>query len=105
LDELGKILGELVDVAKAPIEIDFTQRNAKLSVGRIITADTKTILGPNGEPMTLAGAKLSNVLGTPAEVGESLRLKVSLPALGVQLDLQGRSAMRGRFSYRHEPKA
>ena len=103
LDELGNILGELVGVERVPIEIDFAQRRAKLTVGRAITADTKTIIGPNGDPMTLAGAKLSNVLGTPAEVGESLRLKVSLPALGVQLDLQGRSAMRGRFSYRHEP--
>lgn len=105
LDELGRILGELVSVERVPIEIDFAQRRAKLSVGRAIAADTKTILGPNDEPMTLAGARLSNVLGTPAEVGESLRFKVSLPALGVQIDLQGRSAMRGKFSYRHEPKA
>ncbi|MPZ34713.1 MAG: DUF1326 domain-containing protein [Rhodospirillales bacterium] len=103
LGELGNILGDLVGVARAPIEIDFAQRRAKLTVGRSIAVDTKTILGPNDEPMTLAGAKLSNVLGTPAEVGESLRLKVSLPALGVQLDLQGRSAMRGRFGYRHQP--
>ena len=104
LDELGRILGDLVGVERVPIEIDFAERRAKLSVGRIIAADTKTILGPNDEPMTLAGAKLSNVLGTPAEVGESLRLKVSLPALGVQIDLQGRSAMRGKFGYRHEPR-
>ena len=103
LGELGRLWATLPVSARAPIEIDFAARRAKLTVGRSIAAETKTITGPNGEPMTLAGAKLSNVLGTPAEVGESLRLKVGMPSLGVQLDLQGRSAMRGRFSYRHEP--
>ncbi|WP_043345533.1 DUF1326 domain-containing protein [Belnapia moabensis] len=103
LGELGRLLGDLAGVARAPIEIDLAARRAKLTVGRSIATETKTLTGLNGEPMTLAGARLSNVLGTPAEVGESLRLKVGMPSLGVQLDLQGRSAMRGRFSYRHEP--
>ena len=105
LGELGRLLGEFRGVERVPIEVEFAARRAKLSVGRRIAADTETVVGPNGELMTLANAKLSTVLGTPAEVGESRRFRVAIPTLGVNLDLQGRSAMRGRFDYHHERAA
>ena len=105
LGELGRLLGELLGIERATIEVELSSRRAKLTVGSRIAADTETLVGPNGEPTTLADAKLSNVLGTPAQVGESHRFKVGLPVLGVNLDLRGRSAMRGRFEYNHEPAA
>ncbi len=103
LGELGRLLGELVLVERAQVEVEFGGRHARLSVGLHVTADTETLIGPQGEPMSLAGARLSEVLGTPAEVGVSHRLKVGLPALGIDLDLKDRSAMRGAFAYRHAP--
>ena len=101
LGELSNLLGELLGVERAAIEVELGARQARLSVGTKVHAETTTLVGPGGEPTTLAGARLSSVLGTPAEVGESRRFKVALAPLGIQLDLQGRSAMRGRFSYRH----
>ncbi len=53
--------------------------------------------------MTLSDGKLSEVLGSPAEVGESWRFRVGLAAHGMDLDLRGRSTMSGRFSYEHMP--
>ena len=103
LDELGRLLGELVRIERAPIEVELGARHARLTVGRSITAETETLIGPQGEPMTLAGARLSEVLGTPADVGISHRLKAGLPELGIDLDLRDRSAMRGVFAYRHTP--
>jgi hypothetical protein len=103
LDELGRILGELVRIERAPIEVELGERYARLTVGRRVTAETETLIGPQHEPMTLAGARFSEVLGSPAEVGVSLRLKASLPELGIDLDLKDRSAMRGAFAYRHAP--
>lgn len=103
LGELGRLLGELVGVERAPIEVEFKARRATLSVGQRITADTESLTGANGELTMLSGAKLSTVLGTPAEVGESQHVRIDVPRLGIQLDLRGRSAMRGRFAYRHAP--
>lgn len=103
LAELAGLLGELLGIERVPIEVEFSARRAALTVGRRILADTSTLLGPAGRPTTLADAKLSAVLGSPAEVGVSRRFKVGLPGHGIDLDLRGRSAMRGRFSYQHDP--
>lgn len=103
LGELAGLLGELLDIERVPIDVVFDARRASLTVGRRITAETSSLVGPGGRPTTLADAKLSNVLGSPAEVGVSRRFKVGLPGHGIDLDLRGRSAMRGRFEYRHDP--
>lgn len=103
LGELAGLLGELLGIEREPIEVEFGARRAVLTVGRRIAADTSTLIGPAGRPTTLADAKLSTVLGSPAEVGVSRRFKVGLPGQGIDLDLRGRSAMRGRFSYQHDP--
>ena len=54
--------------------------------------------------MALNDGKLSNVLGSPAEVGESGRFRVGLAAHGMEMDVRGRSTMSGRFSYVHVPR-
>lgn len=105
LGELTELLGELLGIERLPIEVSFSPRRASLTVGRRIAAETSSILGPSGLPTTLADAKLSTVLGSPAEVGVSHRFKVGLPGHSIDLDLRGRSAMRGRFKYRHNPAA
>ena len=105
LGELAELLGELMGVERAPIEVEFSARRAKLTVGRRIAADMVSMMGPGGKPTTLTDARLSTVLGTPAEVGQSRRFKVGMPGHGIDLDLRGRSAMRGRFTYRHQPAA
>ena len=53
--------------------------------------------------ITLDDGLLSEVLGTPAEVGESWRFRVGLSSYEIAADLRGRSTMRGRFSYDHAP--
>jgi hypothetical protein len=53
--------------------------------------------------MALNEGKLSKVLGTPAEVGESGRFRVALSPQAMDLDVRGRSTMSGHFAYRHVP--
>lgn len=105
LGELSGLLGELLGVESVPIEVVLGARRANLTVGRRIAAETSSLVDPSGQPTTLSNARLSGVLGTPAEVGVSRRFKVGLPGHGIDLDLRGRSAMRGRFEYRHDPAA
>lgn len=105
LQELADLLGELLGVEHAPITLRREGRLTTLSVGKRLLVEGVGIEGPNGRLTTLSNGKLSEVLGTPAEAGESWRMRVGLGAHGMELDLRGRSTMSGRFSYEHAPKA
>jgi hypothetical protein len=101
LQELSDLLGDLLGVEHAPITLRREGRLTTLSVGKRILVEGTTNEGPAGRAMTLSDGKLSTVLGTPVEVGESWHFRVGLAAHGMELDLAGRSTMAGRFSYRH----
>jgi hypothetical protein len=63
-------------------------------------------MATEGKPdriITLSDGMLSEVLGTPVEVGESWRFRIGLGSHEMEMDLRGRSTMRGRFSYDHTP--
>jgi len=104
LGELAGLLGELLGVEHAAITLRREGRLTTLTVGRQIRVEGTASEGPAGHVTTLNDAKLSSVLGTPAEVGVSCSFRVGLPALATDLDLRGRSTMAGRFSYEHTPK-
>lgn len=105
LDELTELLGELVAVEHSPIALRREGRLTTLTVGRRrrIWVEGATSEGPFGRPITLSDGKLSAVLGSPAEVGESWRMQVGLSSHGIDLDVRGRSTMSGGFSYQHVP--
>jgi len=103
LQQLADLLGELLAVEHAPIALQQQGRLTTLTVGQRLLVEGMTKEGPNGQLMTLTDGKLSNVLGTPVEVGESWRFRVGLALHGMEIDLRGRSTMRGRFSYEHTP--
>ncbi len=104
LGELAVILGEILSVERMPIEITSEGRRSHMTVGRTIEADTYVLVGATGQNTTLSQARLSVVLGDPAEVGVASRLKVGMPGQGIDFDLRGRSAIRGSFHYQHDPK-
>jgi hypothetical protein len=103
LQELADLLGELLAVESAPITLRREGRLTTLTVGKRIEVEGTASEGPSGRPMTLSNGKLSEVLGSPAEIGESWRFRVGLSAHAMDLDLRGRSTMSGRFSYEHIP--
>jgi hypothetical protein len=103
LQELSELLGELIAVEHAPVTLRREGRLTTLSVGRSIFVEGVTSEGPSGRRMSLTDGELSEVLGSPAEVGESYRFRIGLPSAELQVDLQGRSTMTGRFSYAHAP--
>lgn len=105
LQELGDLLGELLGVEPAPIELRRKGRLTTLTVGRRIRVEGTAREGPSGSLIALNDGKLSNVLGSPAEVGESGRFQIGLGVHGMEMDLRGRSTMSGRFSYVHGPTA
>jgi hypothetical protein len=107
LEELAELLGELLAVEHSRIALRREGRLTTLAVGqrRRIWVEGTTSEGPFGRHITLSDGKLSGVLGSPAEVGESWRMRVGLSSHGMDLDVRGRSTMSGRFSYEHSPEA
>lgn len=101
LQELAGLMGELLDVQTTNIGIRHEGRFSTLSVGRRVLIESAATEGPDGRLMTLNDGKLAEVLGSPAEIGESWRFRVGLAAFGMEMDLRGRSAMKGQFSYVH----
>jgi FtsP/CotA-like multicopper oxidase with cupredoxin domain len=105
LQELADILGQLAGVERAPIELRREGRVTTLIVDHRIRIEGATNEGPSGRPMALNDGRLSKVLGSPAEVGESGRFRIGLTGHGMEMDVRGRSTMSGRFSYVHTAKA
>jgi hypothetical protein len=103
LQELADLLGELLGVEHAPITIRREGRFTTLTIGRRVLVEGAVSEGPSGRFITLSDGKLSNVLGSPAEVGESWRFRIGLPRHDMDVDLRGRSTMSGRFFYEHTP--
>ena len=101
LEELGVLLGALESVERAEIQLESVGAALTLTVGRRIAGDGQVLSGADGETTELAHARLSNVLGTPAEVGTASRLRIDLATQGFDIDVSGRAAMRGRFRYEH----
>jgi hypothetical protein len=105
LQDLADLLGEFLGVEHSPIELRREGRLTTLTVGRRILVEGITSEGPSGRPMTLNNGKLSNILGSPTEVGESSRFRIGLSSHSINMDLRGRSTMSGRFSYEHSPES
>jgi hypothetical protein len=107
LEELAELLGELLAVEHSRIMLRREGRLTTLAVGRRrrIWVEGATSEGPLERPITLSDGRLSAVLGSPAEVGESWRMQVGLSGHGMDLDVRGRSSMSGSFSYQHLPAA
>jgi hypothetical protein len=101
LAELGRLLGDFMGVEAANIQLEHRGRRSLLSVGQRVQVEATARMGPAGKITTLADAQLSEVLGTPAEVGTTERFRIGLPEHGLDIDIQGRSATRGWFTYAH----
>jgi hypothetical protein len=97
--ELGKLIGEVVSVERAPIK--FTVRNGKgmLSVGADIHAEMEPYIGPHGEPTKLVETVFSTIPGSPAYVSKASRYRAKNAKLGYDLDIQGHNAIQGHFSF------
>jgi len=103
LRELADLLGELLGVDHGSITLRQEGRLTTLTVDKHLLVEGTITEGNPGRVITLGDGLLSEVLGTPAEVGESWRFRVGLSSHMIDADLRGRSLMRGRFSYDHAP--
>jgi hypothetical protein len=104
LQELKELAGRDPIIRRAQTRYTYDGKTTTLSVGEkgeMGTVDMFPLVGALGRVTTLADSALALVLGTPAEVGKSTHFQISINRAPFDVDLENRSASRGRFSYHH----
>jgi hypothetical protein len=98
-DPPGDLAEDVKSVQRAAITLTSDGGTTELTVGPAVLTSVKPLLGSTSRIIALVDGALAKVLGTPAEVCKSSRFKVDVAGENFDLDLQGRSANRGRFVY------
>jgi len=99
LGELADMLGELIAQRSAKIDISWQGDKATLDIEGMIQTANEPKIGPSGRITSLVDPEMSAVFGSPALVGKSTQFHVALPELEAAIDVKGRSAQTGWFSY------
>lgn len=68
-------------------------------MGSTAYAELEPYLGPTGEPTKLVESIFSTIPGSPAFVGKAGTFRMHEQKLGIDLDLSGRNAIQGFFTF------
>jgi hypothetical protein len=97
--DLAQLIGEVVEVVRAPIDFSIEKGSGHLRIGDAVDAEMQAFVGATGEQTTLHDAAFSVIRNAPAYAGKSTRFKASHQGLGLDLDIQGRSSVQGAFLF------
>lgn len=101
--DLAQLIGDVVSVERAPITFSIEKGKGQLRIGppeeAHLDAEMSPFEGATGERTTLNDAVFSVIRGAPAYVGTAPKMKASSQALGLDLDLKGKSAIQGQFMF------
>ncbi len=97
--DMAQLVGEVVAVERAPITFGIVKGKGQLKIGTHLDTEINPLEGPTGRRTTLHDAALSVIEDAPYYVGKADYLKASHPALGLNLDIHGKSAVQGRFAF------
>ncbi len=103
--ELVKLVGEVIDVRRAPIRFDVREGKGTFVVGDVVEAKLEPFLGPSGKPTTLLESIFSTVPGSPAYVGKASSYRQRSPELKQDITLQGHNAILSDFAFDHRDAA
>jgi hypothetical protein len=101
LADLAGLVGEVIDVRRAPISHEIHDGRGMLTVGDVIAAEMAPYTGPDGATTTLRDSIFSTVPGSPAWVGKASRYAVDLPDDGFQWTFEGRNAIQAEYRISH----
>ncbi len=99
LSDLAKLIGEVVEVADAPIRFDFREGQGTIRVGEVVSADMQPYADAQGRPTKLVDSVFSTIPGSPAYVGKATKHRVNLPKHKMQWEFTGRNAVLGQFRF------
>ena len=99
LEDLSKLVGEMVGVERAPITFDVQGGKGTLRIGTDAEAVMEPYRGPTGEVTTLNESIFSTIPGSPAYVAKASKYRVKNAAVGLDIDLEDHNAIQGAFRF------
>ncbi len=96
---MAQLIGEVVAVERVPITFDVVEGKGELKIGTNLDAEISPFEGPTGRRTTLQDAAFCVIEDSPYYVGKATHLKASHPSLGLNLNIQGKSAVQGPFAF------
>ena len=97
--DMAQLVSEVVAVERAPITFGVVEGKGQLKIGTSLDAEINPLVGPTGRRTTLHDAALAVIEDSPYYVGKATHLKASHSALSLNLDIQDKSAVQGRFVF------
>lgn len=102
LADLAGLVGEIVDVKRAPISHSIRDGKGTLRVGDFLAAELTPYAGATGEMTTLSDTLFSTVPGSPAYVAKASKHDVNLPEYGMVWSFEGRNAIQSDYRITHQ---
>jgi hypothetical protein len=103
LADLAALVGEVVEVRRAPISHTISEGAGTLKVGDgAVFAHMEPYRGPDGSITTLRNSVFSTVPGSPAYVGKASSYSVDIPEHGLTWKFEGRNAIQADWTLVHE---
>lgn len=97
--DLVQLVGEVVGVERAPITFQIEKGNGRMEIGSSVVTEMEGFRSATGEPTALSDVVLPVIPGSPAYVGKANEFKLDNAALGINLTLEGHSAVQGYFVF------
>jgi hypothetical protein len=97
--DVVRLIGEFVDVKRAPITFEVHEGKGKYTIGESIYAEMEPYRGPSGKPTRLVESIFSSIPGSPAYVAKANSFKMDSPELGLNVNIKGHNAIQGYFKF------
>jgi hypothetical protein len=98
--DLGKLVGEVVTVQRAPISFAVDQGQGTLQIGELVDAALSPYRSPAGALTTLNESIFSTIPGSPAYVSKASRYRRNTSQFGLKnVDLKNNNAVQGTFRF------
>lgn len=97
LADLAGLVGEVLDVRRAPIRHQIRDGAGTLTIGDSLSAEMAPYHGGDGSTTTLQNTVFSTVPGSPAYVSKASSHTVNLPQYGMVWSFEGRNAIQSDY--------
>jgi hypothetical protein len=94
LADLAQLVGERVEIRRAPISHEISDGGGTLRVGDYIEAEMHPYRGPDGSVTTLHNSIFSTAPGSPAYIAVADRQRVEIPEHGLSWSAENRNAIQ-----------
>jgi hypothetical protein len=101
LADLAGLIGETIDIQRAPIRHEVVDGVGTLSVGDFLESEMAPYRGMDGTITTLRDSLFSTVPGSPAWLGKTKVHNVRLPQYGFEWSLPDRNAIQAVYHMTH----